>query len=62
MLGALDSENHEDTIRWLMNRQISSADENQDGGFNGRVNKLADTCYAFWAGGSLEVSSRSSLD
>ena len=24
-------------------------------GFNGRVNKIADTCYVFWAGGSLAV-------
>jgi len=26
-------------------------------GFNGRPNKVADTCYAFWVGGSLGVSS-----
>ena len=25
-------------------------------GFNGRCNKVADTCYAFWVGGSLGVS------
>ncbi len=24
-------------------------------GFNGRCNKIADTCYAFWVGGSLQV-------
>ena len=24
-------------------------------GFNGRCNKVADTCYAFWVGASLEV-------
>ncbi|KAK5104811.1 geranylgeranyl transferase type-1 subunit beta, partial [Cryomyces antarcticus] len=24
-------------------------------GFNGRCNKLADTCYAFWVGASLDV-------
>lgn len=24
-------------------------------GFNGRANKVADTCYAFWVGGSLQV-------
>ncbi|EON65055.1 hypothetical protein W97_04290 [Coniosporium apollinis CBS 100218] len=24
-------------------------------GFNGRCNKIADTCYAFWAGGSLGI-------
>ena len=26
-------------------------------GFNGRCNKVADTCYAFWVGGTLGVSS-----
>lgn len=26
------------------------------GGFNGRCNKVADTCYAFWVGGTLGVS------
>ena len=25
-------------------------------GFNGRANKIADTCYGFWVGGSLKVS------
>jgi geranylgeranyl transferase type-1 subunit beta len=24
-------------------------------GFNGRCNKIADTCYAFWVHGSLSV-------
>ena len=27
-------------------------------GFNGRCNKEPDTCYSFWAGGSLAVSLR----
>ncbi|KAJ8611593.1 hypothetical protein MRB53_037896 [Persea americana] len=30
-------------------------------GFNGRPNKMADTCYAFWVGGSLAVSRRRAL-
>lgn len=25
-------------------------------GYNGRCNKIADTCYAFWVGGALGVS------
>ena len=25
-------------------------------GLNGRCNKVADTCYSFWAGGTLDVS------
>lgn len=30
--------------------------ELQWAGFNGRCNKVADTCYAFWVGGTLGVS------
>lgn len=30
-------------------------------GFNGRCNKMVDTCYAFWVGASLDVSPRKSL-
>ena len=30
-------------------------------GFNGRCNKVADTCYSFWVGGSLGVS-RTTVD
>jgi len=26
-------------------------------GFNGRCNKVVDTCYAFWVGGSIDVCS-----
>ncbi len=33
--------------RFCVNRQI--------GGFNGRVNKPADTCYTFWVGGSIKM-------
>lgn len=54
MLAALDSEDTDNTIRWLVNRQIG-IDDNDYGGFNGRVNKLADTCYSFWVGGALDV-------
>lgn len=32
-----------------------SDDELRFAGFTGRCNKAADTCYAFWAGGSLKV-------
>lgn len=32
-----------------------SEDELRTAGFAGRCNKAADTCYAFWAGGSLMV-------
>jgi geranylgeranyl transferase type-1 subunit beta len=32
-----------------------SVDDSQFVGFNGRCNKMVDTCYAFWVTGSLEV-------
>jgi geranylgeranyl transferase type-1 subunit beta len=37
-------EQDDDTIRWA--------------GFNGRCNKIADTCYAWWIGGSLAILNR----
>ena len=54
MLGALDAENRDDTIHWLVSRQVNSQDPGH-GGFNGRVNKPVDTCYSFWVGGALDV-------
>lgn len=35
--------------RWAVNRQTSS------GGFQGRPNKDADTCYSFWLGATLSI-------
>ena len=35
---------------WLSNRQLSEL-----GGFNGRINKLVDSCYSFWVGGCFEL-------
>ena len=32
-------------VRWLVNRQMT-----KEGGFNGRTNKLVDSCYSFWQG------------
>ena len=32
-------------IRWLVSRQMT-----KEGGFNGRTNKLVDSCYSFWQG------------
>lgn len=53
------------TIHWLASRQVeyveSDHDEGSNGtddlyvGFNGRWNKLADTCYSFWVTASLDV-------
>ncbi|QEU62730.1 Cdc43 [Kluyveromyces lactis] len=57
----------QDTLHWLVNRQVSAIgvfaeqdlnddyDPDDSGGFNGRENKLADTCYAFWCLNSLRI-------
>ncbi|CAG5106431.1 Oidioi.mRNA.OKI2018_I69.chr1.g2840.t1.cds [Oikopleura dioica] len=37
-------------VRWLCNRQKSV-----EGGFDGRANKLVDSCYNFWQGGSFPI-------
>jgi len=37
-------------VRWLANRQMPV-----EGGFNGRANKLVDSCYNFWQGGSFPL-------
>ncbi|RQM06863.1 hypothetical protein DH86_00000006, partial [Scytalidium sp. 3C] len=56
--------NMQGTIHWLASRQVeyveSDHDEGSNGtddlyvGFNGRWNKLADTCYSFWVTASLD--------
>lgn len=35
---------------------VPDLQELQWAGFNGRCNKVADTCYSWWVGGSLAVS------
>jgi len=48
LLGKLDQLPHKDKlIHWCINRQIS--------GFQGRINKPADTCYSFWIGATLTM-------
>jgi len=48
MMGTLDKLPHKDRLlKWLINRQGL--------GFCGRPNKLEDTCYSFWVGGSLNI-------
>jgi geranylgeranyl transferase type-1 subunit beta len=37
----------EKLIKWCLDRQLT--------GFQGRPNKLADVCYGFWIGGSLDI-------
>jgi len=42
--------NFEKLAEWLSNRQLSGL-----GGFNGRINKLIDSCYSFWIGACFEL-------
>ncbi|TRY61325.1 hypothetical protein TCAL_06660 [Tigriopus californicus] len=46
-LDALGSVQRRKMIRWCVNRLNE--------GFNGRPNKLDDTCYTFWLGGALTI-------
>ncbi|AET38838.1 protein geranylgeranyltransferase type I subunit CDC43 Ecym_3350 [Eremothecium cymbalariae DBVPG len=62
-----------DTIDWLVHRQVSIFDKvplpedsenyfaEDHGGFQGRENKYADTCYAFWCLNSLNILESMSL-
>lgn len=50
------------TIDWLVHRQVDVGDDTYEyhdtrdaGGFNGRENKFADTCYAWWVLALLEI-------
>lgn len=48
LMGRLnDLKSRDGTIRWCLMRQTS--------GFQGRVNKPVDTCYAFWIGATLNI-------
>lgn len=48
-------EHQRQLVQWLVSRQ------QPDGGFNGRVNKMSDTCYSFWVGASLAMISKHSV-
>eukprot|EP01087_Luapelamoeba_hula_P007838 TRINITY_DN1925_c0_g1_i1.p1 TRINITY_DN1925_c0_g1~~TRINITY_DN1925_c0_g1_i1.p1 ORF type:complete len:308 (-),score=33.50 TRINITY_DN1925_c0_g1_i1:99-1022(-) len=45
ILGRLDVIDKPSLLRWAVERQMSFA-----GGFQGRTNKLVDSCYSFWMG------------
>ncbi|KAJ1626688.1 terpenoid cyclases/protein prenyltransferase alpha-alpha toroid [Pavlovales sp. CCMP2436] len=50
LLGALDAlPSRAQTTRWCLQRQVTT------GGFQGRANKDADTCYSYWIGASLAL-------
>lgn len=40
----------EELLDWVVMRQMS-----YEGGFQGRVNKLVDSCYSFWIGGTFAM-------
>ena len=45
LMGKLNVIDTDRFVHWLTNRQMSS-----EGGFQGRTNKLVDSCYSFWQG------------
>lgn len=47
MDAVFSGDKRESLLRWLLQRQET--------GFNGRPNKLVDTCYSFWVGGALSL-------
>lgn len=46
-LTELDDSSLNTLISWCLHRQV--------GGFNGRTNKEADSCYSFWVGATLKI-------
>lgn len=42
--------NYGSLAEWLASRQLEDM-----GGFNGRINKLIDSCYSFWVGACFEL-------
>ncbi|KAK2879514.1 hypothetical protein FQN49_000816, partial [Arthroderma sp. PD_2] len=51
----------DDAISSLPNLEINSQLSGLHAGFNGRSNKIADTCYCFWVTGSLAMLDQLSL-
>ena len=50
LLGEAHKLDLDSCTEWLVQRQIS-----EEGGFNGRINKLVDSCYNFWQGAAFEL-------
>ncbi|KAH0793815.1 Prenyltransferase and squalene oxidase repeat family protein [Histomonas meleagridis] len=50
ILGKLDLINMAALIRWISDRQMAFS-----GGFQGRPNKLVDSCYSWWIGSSCRI-------
>ncbi|KAK3690065.1 terpenoid cyclases/protein prenyltransferase alpha-alpha toroid [Podospora appendiculata] len=59
-----DDDDDDDAVNFLLPKTLSdlSLDENLHyAGFNGRCNKVADTCYCWWVGGALANLGREEL-
>ena len=50
ILGHADSLHLDRMLHWMVHRQMAL-----EGGYQGRTNKLVDSCYTFWQGGALRV-------
>ena len=50
-----------DLVRWCVSRQCGDAVRNENGGMQGRPNKVEDTCYSYWIGGTLWLMGRDDL-
>lgn len=50
LLGQLERLDISRLMFWLSHRQVDKL-----GGFNGRTNKLIDSCYSFWVGATFNV-------
>lgn len=48
MLGQLHLCNCDAVLEWCLSRQME-----HEGGFNGRPNKIVDSCYSFWIGATI---------
>lgn len=54
MLNAEKQCNLVKALEWCLNRQMSV-----EGGFNGRPNKIVDSCYTFWVGACIRIIQKS---
>lgn len=50
LLGSTGNLNLKSLLKWAVNRQMR-----YEGGFQGRTNKLVDSCYSFWQGATIPI-------
>ena len=61
-LEALIGLNEHAFAKWCLSRQVGEwSGDSGVGGFQGRMNKVADTCYTFWVLGALQVLDRGKI-